>query len=66
MLKDPESESDDNSGKYTWTTKGLVQLYKIVHLIKENFLIAFPVYNNERLLHPIFFDMLIDKLRAMF
>ena len=43
-----------------------MQLYKIVHLIKEGFPIAFLVYNNERLLYPIFFDILIDKLRAMF
>ena len=38
----------------------------MVHLIEESFLIAFLVHNNERLLYPIFFDMLIDKLRAMF
>ena len=43
-----------------------MQLYKIVHLIEESFLITFPVYNNERLLYSIFFDILIDKLRAMF
>ena len=41
-------------------------MYKIVYLIEESFLIAFPVYNNERLLYPIFFDILIDKLRAIF
>ena len=41
-------------------------MYKIVHFIEESFLIAFPVHNNERLLYPIFFDILIDKLRAIF
>ena len=41
-------------------------MYKIVYLIKENFPIAFLVHNNERLLYPIFFDILINKLRAMF
>ena len=41
-------------------------MYKIVHLIEKSFLIAFLVHNNERLLYPVFFDILIDKLRAMF
>jgi hypothetical protein len=65
-MLDSDDESTGSDEGYTWTMEGPRQLYEMTQLIGQNFPAAFPLRNNGRLLHPIFFDVLIDKLRAMF
>ena len=67
MIEDSEDEETyDANEKYTWTIEGPPQLHKMTTLMANNFNAAFPKVENERCLHPVYFDMLIDKLRAMF
>ena len=65
MVEDSDDESTSEE-EYTWTVEGPVQLYKMTQVIKEGFPLAFPFQDNRRCIHPTYFDMLIDKLRAMF
>lgn len=60
---DGESEPDD---VYTWTMEGPIQLYRMTQTIAQAIPAAFPIGSEGRQLHPTQFDMLIDKLRAMF
>ena len=62
-----ESESDDEEDDiYTWTCEGPNEVYQMVSLIAKEAPTIFVKIDNERLLDPARFDMLIDKLRAMF
>ena len=61
-----ESESEDEEDIYTWQCEGPHEVYQMVQLIAKEAPTVFVKPNKERLLNPIGFDMLIDKLRAMF
>jgi hypothetical protein len=67
MIEDPESESEDEEDDiYTWTIDGPTQLYQMVQLIVKETPAIFVLDGKRRLLHPLRYDMLIDKLRSMF
>lgn len=61
-----ESESDDEDDIYTWQNEGPHEVYQMMQLIATEAPSIFILADKERLIHPIRFDMLIDKLRAMF
>ena len=61
-----ESESEDEEDIYTWQCEGPHEVYQMVQLIAKEAPTVFVKPNKERLLNPIGFDMLIDKLRAIF
>ena len=65
MIEESESD-DDEDDSYTWQCEGPHEVYQMVQLIAKDASAIFIKERKERLIHRIRFDMLIDKLRAMF
>ena len=66
VIEDTDEDSDEDEEGFTWTVEGPLQLHRILEIAKEYIPIAFPIHGPKRLLHPMLFDVMIDKIRTAF